>query len=118
MAEREKRLDALRAKLTSKHAELKHRVENITDDLRQKKPKSENWEERAQESENDEVLEHLDDLGREEIQKIEISVERMEQGDYGECVACGSEIDIKRLEAVPWTGHCIECARERERARR
>ena len=29
---------------------------------------------------------------------------------------CGKEINPKRLEAVPWTRHCIECQEKLERA--
>jgi len=29
-----------------------------------------------------------------------------------ECVECGEEIPKKRLEAVPYTSRCVECASE------
>ena len=32
----------------------------------------------------------------------------------GECISCGKEINAKRLEAVPWTRHCIECQEKLE----
>jgi RNA polymerase-binding transcription factor DksA len=31
-----------------------------------------------------------------------------------ECISCGKEINPKRLEAVPWTRHCIECQEKLE----
>jgi len=27
----------------------------------------------------------------------------------GECVQCGSEIEPKRLEAIPWARYCLKC---------
>jgi len=39
---------------------------------------------------------------------------RLRQGSFGECVSCGKEINAKRLEAVPWTRHCIECQEKAE----
>lgn len=34
----------------------------------------------------------------------------METGGYGVCASCGRDISTKRLEAVPWTELCRECA--------
>ena len=41
--------------------------------------------------------------------KIDGTVERIEQDDYGFCDACGVEIGIKRLEARPTATLCIDC---------
>jgi DnaK suppressor protein len=40
---------------------------------------------------------------------------RIREGTFGECVSCGKEINAKRLEAVPWTRHCIECQEKLEK---
>lgn len=37
------------------------------------------------------------------------ALERMEEGSYGQCVACDEEINRKRLEAVPWARYCLRC---------
>jgi len=37
------------------------------------------------------------------------------KGSFGECISCGKEINAKRLEAVPWTRHCIECQEKLEK---
>ena len=34
---------------------------------------------------------------------------RIQDGCFGTCVHCGSEISKRRLEAVPWTPFCIGC---------
>ena len=39
---------------------------------------------------------------------------RIREGSFGECIHCGKEINAKRLEAVPWTRHCIECQEKLE----
>ncbi|HTV05402.1 MAG TPA: TraR/DksA family transcriptional regulator [Acidobacteriaceae bacterium] len=46
---------------------------------------------------------------------VKSALERMAEGTYGECVACGTEIGAKRLEAVPWTQYCISCQEKMER---
>src|SRR5260370_39554089 len=34
---------------------------------------------------------------------------RIQDGSFGMCVHCGSEISRRRLAAVPWTPLCIGC---------
>jgi DnaK suppressor protein len=43
------------------------------------------------------------------LAKIEEALERVEDGSFGVCEACGEEIGIKRLEARPVTTLCIDC---------
>ena len=45
---------------------------------------------------------------------IQEALDRMENGSYGVCVACGGEMQQKRLDAVPWARHCIECQQKQE----
>jgi DnaK suppressor protein len=45
-----------------------------------------------------------------ELQRIEAALERIKEGDYGYCTACGEEIAAKRLEFDPATPTCINCA--------
>ncbi len=63
---------------------------------------------------NDEVLEALGDLSRDQIGLIRDALARMDADAWGECMACGDEIPEGRLEAVPWTALCTGCARAAE----
>jgi len=49
------------------------------------------------------------DRERKLIKKIDGTMERIDQDDYGFCDACGVEIGIKRLEARPTATLCIDC---------
>lgn len=49
------------------------------------------------------------DRERKLIKKIDQTIERINQDDYGFCDACGVEIGIKRLEARPTATLCIDC---------
>lgn len=40
---------------------------------------------------------------------IEEALERMDDGEYGQCTNCGEEVQPKRLEAIPWARYCIKC---------
>ena|ERR1700722_8181506 len=43
------------------------------------------------------------------LQKVDTALARLSQGSFGDCIHCGKEINAKRLEAVPWTRHCVRC---------
>ena len=49
------------------------------------------------------------DRERKLIKKIEETISKIDNGDYGYCTACGIEIGIKRLEARPTASLCIDC---------
>jgi DnaK suppressor protein len=42
------------------------------------------------------------------------ALERLNHGKYGRCVECGEPISKPRLQALPYTRHCIQCARDLE----
>ena len=47
---------------------------------------------------------------QEQLTKIETTFKRMETEDYGYCLVCDDEINIRRLQLDPTHTHCIECA--------
>lgn len=49
------------------------------------------------------------DRERKLIRKIDSTVDRLDQGDYGYCETCGVEIGIRRLEARPTASQCVDC---------
>ncbi len=49
------------------------------------------------------------DRERKLIRKIDDTLERLEQGDYGYCDSCGIEIGLRRLEARPTAEKCVDC---------
>ncbi len=49
------------------------------------------------------------DRERKLIKKIEESLDLIEEGEYGYCEDCGTEIGIRRLEARPTASKCIDC---------
>lgn len=62
------------------------------------------------------------DRERKLIKKIDETLKKLNEGDYGYCEGCGVEIGLKRLEARPTATLCIDCKtldeiRERQVAR-
>jgi len=51
------------------------------------------------------------------LYRIEDALQRIEDGSYGKCELCEEQIGLPRLEALPYTRLCIECA-EKEDAKR
>jgi DnaK suppressor protein len=49
------------------------------------------------------------DRERKLIKKIDSTLDRLQNDDYGYCDACGIEIGIQRLEARPTATMCIDC---------
>ena len=47
-----------------------------------------------------------------QLQRIEASLQRLENGTFGLCVRCEEDIHLKRLEFDPTTPLCIDCANQ------
>ena len=43
------------------------------------------------------------------LEKIDKALEKIDKGTYGICRICGREIDIQRLECIPYVDCCVEC---------
>jgi DnaK suppressor protein len=44
------------------------------------------------------------------LELLEAALERIEEGVYGTCAECGGRIPKTRLNAIPFTPHCVKCA--------
>jgi DnaK suppressor protein len=53
-------------------------------------------------------------IDRTTLQLIDEALERIKNGSYGICVHCETELQQKRLEAVPWARHCTACQEKQE----
>jgi RNA polymerase-binding transcription factor DksA len=72
--------------------------------------RSKDWEELAVEREGDEVLEDLGQSAQLELRMIEAALQRIAEGEYGDCVTCGSKVSEDRLDLLPATPFCRNCA--------
>lgn len=52
------------------------------------------------------------------LAKIEEALQKIERGDYGECLNCGEDIGMKRLKARPVAQLCIDCKSDQEKLER
>lgn len=95
--------------LLARRSELTRRLTDIESEL--DRPGNPDDEDRALESEGDEVLEDLGLSGEREIAAIDAALGRIADGTYGICRGCETPISPARLKAVPTTDLCRACAR-------
>lgn len=48
------------------------------------------------------------------LDQVQSALTRINSGTYGVCEECGEPIAKPRLQALPYTKHCIQCARKLE----
>lgn len=51
----------------------------------------------------------LSETDRKILLLIDEALGRLEAGGFGLCVHCNGPLQEKRLEAVPWARHCLDC---------
>lgn len=103
--------DEIRETLLNKRAELLSRVERTSKHLyKRDKPVSPIFSEQSVEMESRELIYRLDGEGKGEIRRIDKALQRLDSGTYEICESCGEEIAKNRLEALPDTDKCIDCA--------
>lgn len=100
--------NARRTQLEDRLQELGARLVEIDASLDE--PPSQDDEDRATIREDDEVLETVAQSGLREIEMIRAALRRFETGEYGICQSCGERIPEERLDAVPSTLLCVDCA--------
>ena len=101
---KDKRKHALAQKLLN----LEDRLAGVTRDIT--KSLSSDFAEQATERENDDVLEEIARETKISIFQLKAALQRLEADTYGLCASCGEEISAGRLDAIPETAHCVNCA--------
>ena len=103
-------LAELQTLLLSEQDRLMNLLTKTKAHFNRKEPLSADFAEQAVETENDQVVDALDQEAQIELSQINKALLRIEQGEYGNCVVCGQSINPKRLQALPHTPFCISCA--------
>jgi DnaK suppressor protein len=104
-----KRLDYFKDVLMRKQLSLTDMVQRTEGYGREKEPDIQDMADMAVESYTKEFMFGKSSGDRHVLQLIREALDRIENKSYGTCVNCENPIQPKRLEAVPWTRHCIEC---------
>ena len=110
-----KKLETFKKRLESRQQELRRTVNrNQADGRSADEDTAQDIADRAASSYNKEFLFSQSNNDRQLLMMVDGALARIREGSFGECISCGKEINAKRLEAVPWTRHCIECQEKLE----
>lgn len=103
-----KTIDQRKTAMEARLADLTARLHAIEAELDSHSEKD--WEELAIEREGDEVLEATGLSAQQEIRMIEAALSRVDGGEYGHCTRCGNTVSEARLDVLPFTPFCRDCA--------
>ena len=103
--------DRIIDKLKERRVELEMLLNKIEQNLRM--PHDRDSEEQALEREEDDVLKAFDENTRQELQQIYDALDRVKKNEYGVCEVCENSIPVERLEILPYTNRCVQCADEK-----
>jgi DnaK suppressor protein len=96
-------LEAKKSSLSAELAKTRTAEEETTEELTQ------DIADKAVSSYTREFLYSLNDTERNTLILIDQALARIEEGTFGFCQNCGAPMNEKRLDAVPWAPHCIDC---------
>lgn len=111
-----KKLEQFKKRLEERQRELRRVVARTEDEGRAADSETaQDIADKAANSYNKEFLFHQSNSDRQLLGMVESALDRVRQGNFGQCISCGGEINSKRLEAVPWTRYCIACQEKLEK---
>lgn len=110
-----KRVENYKKRLVAKQEELLQAVTQSEHDGREADEEgTQDIADKAANAYTKEFLFHQSDDNRRILQLVNEALERLKNAAYGLCVSCHEEVQTKRLDAVPWARHCIECQEKQE----
>lgn len=102
-------LEAMRAQL------LRSVQHGVQEGREQSKDEGMDTYDLASDARDREISHILTDRDRDKLQAIDEALGRVDDGSYGMCESCESEIAEARLQALPFTRVCVSCQAEREK---
>ena len=89
--------------------ELNNRIAKIDKDLHSRLS-SAKFSEQVVEHQNDDVILNLKNEAQQELEQVNHALLKIERAVYGTCEKCHSDISTERLDAIPFTAYCKNCA--------
>ena len=110
-----KRLDYYKKKLLTRREELLRTIARTAEEgrLADEDP-TVDLADKAANSYTKEFLFSLSNTERDLLQLVDEAIVRIETRRYGVCTACEDDMNLKRLEAVPWARLCLSCQEKQE----
>ena len=113
-------LDEVRATLEARRDDTQARVATLA--KRPERGASQGFGKRIGDG-TTEAIRRLTDIGvgasfEERLDRVERALEKLDEGTYGTCDACGKSIPAPRLQAMPDSVLCVTCAGAQRRVPR
>ena len=110
-----KRLDYYKKKLQAKREELARSIARTEEEGRSADDDpTVDLADKAANSYTKEFLFGQNNTDRSTLQQIDEALNRIRNNTFGTCLNCETELQQKRLEAVPWASHCTVCQETHE----
>lgn len=110
-----KRLDYYKKKLQARREELLRSIARTEEEGRSADDDpTVDLADKAANSYTKEFLFGQNNTDRAMLQLIDEALERIKNNSFGMCEYCDTELQQKRLEAVPWARHCTTCQEKHE----
>src|ERR1700674_4808554 len=110
-----KRLEYYKKKLQTKRDELARSIQRTEEEGRSADDDpTVDLADKAANSYTKEFLFGQNNTDRTTLQQIDEALERIRTCTFGTCLNCETELQQKRLEAVPWASHCTTCQEKHE----
>ncbi len=95
--------------LQAKEQELIDETSNLDETARQSRvAEVEDPVDQVQSDEGKAAAFNISTITADMLSAVRGALQRIEAGEYGVCVDCERPIELKRLEAVPWTPYCLQ----------
>ena len=104
----DKQLEHFRTILTNWRHELMEEVDRTVHHMQDEAANFPDPADRATQEEEFSIELRTRDRERKLIKKIDQTLERVDQEDYGYCDSCGIEMGLRRLEARPTATQCVD----------
>ncbi len=113
----------LRARLDAREAELGREIQALNAELEDEPSKSprnqaEDDGEKGEQQFREGIRHAERERDRLELREIVAARERLDAGQYGVCIDCGTDIPLARLQVQPWAARCIACQEKVEQRAR
>jgi DnaK suppressor protein len=105
----EQQLSHFRSILLKWRQELMEEVDRTVHHMRDEAANFPDPADRATQEEEFSIELRTRDRERKLIKKIDQTIDRLDQQDFGYCDTCGIEIGLRRLEARPTASQCVDC---------
>jgi DnaK suppressor protein len=115
---KENTLKKFQSQLLNRRQEMLEQVAHLEFEREELEPHAIEPIESAQRENLAQLIQKLDERGKEEIGEIELALKKIRSDRYGICELCGKSIPIKRLKVLPATRLCRNCAQRYEEAQK